>query len=381
MNAAMLLALMALAIPGARDSSGWPETTPEKAGLDAAALDAFDRELASGAHGYVDSMLVIRHGRVAYEKEYDHSRDYARLFAGKGAPGIYNYYDPGWHPFYRATRLHTMQSVSKSVTSALVGIAIGRGEISGVDARVMALLSEWRVPPDPRRDRMTLRDVLTMTTGIRWDEESTDYTDPRNNCAVMESKDDWIRYVLEQPMAEEPGKTFVYNSGATELLSGIIQKATGKTADDYAKEHLFGPLGIEYYWKRTPKGLADTEGGLYLKPRDLAKLGDVYMHDGVWRGKRVLPAGWAAESTQPRVAAEGKYRYGYQWWVMPESSASTSGEKVFFAWGYGGQFLFVVPRLELIAVFTGWNIYDKPELDPQLALSRVLKAIAVPAAR
>jgi CubicO group peptidase (beta-lactamase class C family) len=123
-------------------------------------------------------------------------------------------------------------------------------------------------------------------------------------------------------MAEEPGRTFVYNSGATELLSAVLQKATGRSADDYAKEHLFEPLGIEYFWKRTPRGLADTEGGLYLEPRDLAKLGDVFMHDGVWRGKRVLPAGWAAESTQPRVAAEGKYRYGYQWWVMPEGYAN-----------------------------------------------------------
>src|SRR5262249_2586092 len=150
-------------------------------------------------------------------------------------------------------------------------------------------------------------------------------------------------------------------------------KATGKPADEYAKEHLFTPLGIEYYWKRTPKGLADTEGGLYLKPRDLAKLGDLYMHDGVWRGARVLPAGWAAESTQPRVKAEEKYGYGYQWWVMPE--ASISGEKAYAARGYGGQFLFVVPRIELIAVFTGWNIYDKPELDPILALGRVLKGV------
>jgi len=189
----------------------------------------------------------------------------------------------------------------------------------------------------------------------------------------MESREDWIRYVLEQPMAEDPGHVFVYDSGATMLLSGGLQKATGRTADDYAKEHLFGPLGIEsFYWKRTPKGVSDTEGGLYLAPRDLAKIGELYMRDGVWRGRRVLPAGWAAESTRSRVTAEGKFGYGYQWWVMPEASAK---EKAFFAWGYGGQFLFVVPELDLIAVFTGWNIYDKPELDPLLALGRVLEAV------
>ncbi len=127
--------------PGRRSLAG---ATPEAEGLDRPVLEAFDSELAAGKHGYVDSMLVIRHGKVVYEKTYDHSKDYARLFDGKGAPGIYNYYDPGWHPYYKGTRLHTMQSVSKSVTSALIGIAIGRGEIPGVDVKVMPYFSALR---------------------------------------------------------------------------------------------------------------------------------------------------------------------------------------------------------------------------------------------
>ncbi len=182
----------------------------------------------------------------------------------------------------------------------------------------MPYFADFKIPPDPRRDRMTLRDVLTMTTGIRWDEESTEYTDPANNCAVMEGKEDWVRYVLEQPMAEDPGKVFVYNSGATELLSYLIRKATGKQADDYAKEHLFGPLGIEYFWKRTPKGLADTEGGLYLAPRDLAKIGYLYLKDGVWDGK-AHPAGRLGGGVDAREHPHEGRRlgYGYQWWVMP----------------------------------------------------------------
>ncbi len=367
-------ALLVLATDAAAwPTKAWPESTPRAQGMDPAPLQAFDRELASGKHGYVDSMLVIRNGRVVYEKKYDHARDYQRLFSGKGAPGIYNYYDPGWHPFYKRTRLHTMQSVSKSVTSALIGIAIGRGEIPDVGVKVMPYFSAFRIAPDRRRDRMKLRDVLTMTAGIRWDEESTEYTDPSNNCAVMEGKHDWVRYVLEQPMAEEPGEVFVYNSGATQLLSYLIWKTTGRQADDYAKEHFFAPLGIESYWKRTPKGLADTEGGLYLTARDLAKIGYLYLKDGVWDGKRILPEGWARTSTQPLVSTnEEPFRYGYQWWVLPRSGPRP--HDAFVAWGYGGQLLIVVPDLELIAVFTGWNIYDKPSLDPRLALERVLGA-------
>jgi CubicO group peptidase (beta-lactamase class C family) len=386
----LLLALGPMSPASSGPTKTWPESTPRAEGLDPAPLEAFDRDLASGKYGYVDSMLVIRRGKVVYEKTYDHAADYARLFSGKGAPGVYNYYDPGWHPYYKGTKLHTMQSVSKSVTSALIGIAIGRGEIPGVGVKVMPYFAAFAIPPDPRRDRMTLRDVLTMTTGIRWDEGSTEYTDPRNNCAVMEGKDDWVRYVLEQPMAEDPGRTFVYDSGATMLLSYLLTKTTGKPADDYAREHLFGPLGIEFYWKRTPKGLVDAEGGLYLTPRDFAKLGLLYMKDGVWNGRRILPEGWAKTSTQPLVVTNEKpFRYGYQWWVLPsaagerragggaERSEGRPPEKpdAFVAWGYGGQILLVVPKLELIAVFTGWNIYDKPELDPREAFERVAAAV------
>ena len=173
---------------------------------------------------------------------------------------------------------------------------------------------------------MTLEHVLTMTTGIKWDESTVTYTDPANSCANMEKSQDWIQFVLDQPMADAPGAKFVYNSGATELLSYLIKKGTGKQAHEYAAEHLFGPLGItDTYWKTTPTGLADTEGGLYLTARDLAKIGYLYLHDGVWDGRRLLPEGWVKASTSPKVdtrpGVERSRRYGYQWWVLPYGTA------------------------------------------------------------
>jgi len=341
--------------------------------LDATVLDRLDADLSRGKHGYVDGFLVIRNGRVAYEKTYRH--DYAKLFqaAPDRVPGPYNYYDPAWYPYEHGSDLHTMQSVSKSVTSALVGIAIRRGEISGVDAKAVPYFSAYRVAADPRRERMTLKDLLTMTSGIRWDETTVDYTDPANSCARMEASEDWIQFVLDQPMAAEPGSTFVYSSGVTELLAEVLRKATGKQADAYAAEHLFGPLGISrFYWKKTPTGHPDTEGGLYLTARDLAKIGYLYMKDGVWDGRRILPEGWAAASTRRQSDPTGEdatMKYGYQWWVLPGKTPSYAGI------GYGGQLLVVVPSLELIAVFTGWNIYDKPALTAEFARDRVLEAI------
>ena len=205
------------------------------------------------------------------------------------------------------------------------------------------------------------------------------YTDPANNCAQMEAKEDWIRYVLDQPMAEAPGKVFVYNSGATQLLSYLIKKVSGQEADDYARQHLFGPLGIEYAWKRTPQGQADTEGGLYLRPRDLAKLGLLFLKDGVWEGKRILPEGWVKDSTTWHGQSRGQRGYGYKWWVLSRKGPGTY--EAYAALGYGGQFLIVVPELDLIAVFTAWNIYDRPDLARFLVMDRVLAAVeAKPAA-
>jgi CubicO group peptidase (beta-lactamase class C family) len=321
-------------------------------------------------------MLVIRNGRIVYQKTY--SQDYDAPFKGRDQTrGQYNYYDPDWHPYFERGPLHTIQSISKSVTSALIGIAIGRGEIPGVEVKVMQYFDGIdQANPDPRWSDITLRDLLTMTSGIDWDEESFDYTDPRNTCAGMESSDDWVAYVLNRPMAATPGKQFVYNSGVTMLLSHILLRATGKQADVYATKHLFGPLGIEsFYWKRTPTGLIDAEGGLYLKPDDLARIGLLYAQDGLWDGKRILPNGWVSATMAPSVAVPDSetWKYGYQWWLI--RYAETPERYAYFGLGYGGQRLIVLPEYDLVAVFTGWNIYGKPSLSADLVLDRLLKSV------
>lgn len=356
-------------------SPAWDVSTPEAQQVDVQVLDQLDREFASGKHGHVDGMMVYRNGYLIYQKSYEN--DYRQLFAGRDQTRWqYNYYDPDWHPWFEGSQLHTMQSISKSVTSALIGIAIGRGEIPSVDVEVMPYFEGYvPVDEDRRRDAMTIRDLLTMTAGIEWDESSVDYTDPRNTCAAMESSDDWVRFILDQPMRAAPGELFEYNSGITVLLAHILLKATGKHADEYAIEHLFGPLGIDaFYWKKTPTGLVDTEGGLYLDPRDLAKFGYLYENDGVWNERRILPEGWVAASMAPNTGVpDWSGKYGFQWWLIPYGSEQQHW--AYTGWGYGGQYLFVVPEYDLIAVFTGWNIYDKPALDPIFALEKVLNAV------
>ena len=375
----LLIVLCAFSV-SAQESRPWPAeewdtATPASQHVNTAPLDELHREFKSGKHGYVDGMSVYRNGYLVYQKSYEN--DYDKLSVGRDQTHWqYNYYDASWHPWFDRGPLHTIQSISKSVTSALIGIAIGRGELPGVDAKMMPYFDDYEpVDSDPRRDAITIRDLLTMTAGIDWDESSTDYTDPKNSAAAMESSKNWVEYVLGLAMRAAPGEEYEYNSGITVLLAHILLEATGKDADVYATEHLFGPLGIDtFFWKKTPTGLVDTEGGLYLEPDDLARVGYLYANDGVWNGQRILPEGWVAASMSPDTEVPGWYpSYGYQWWLIPYE-----GEKQDWAYagiGYGGQRLLVVPEYDLIAVFSGWNIYDIPALDPKFALDRVLQSL------
>jgi CubicO group peptidase (beta-lactamase class C family) len=376
---ALLLALggNVLARETAWPTVGWKTATPAEQGIDGGALEALSAELAGKAHGYIDGMLVIRHGAIVFQRTYRRDYEAAFLRAPDQSRGMYNYYDPDWHPFYRGTDLHTLQSVSKSVTATLLGIAIRRGAVKGVDLPVLPFLAGYRIAADPRRSRWTLRHLLTMTAGNAWDETSTGYSDPKNSSAAMERSGDWIQFVLDQPMAEEPGRRFVYNSGATQLLAQVLRQATGRQADDYAAEELFKPLGItRHYWKRTPTGHPDTEGGLYLAATDVAKIGYLYLHDGQWEGRRILPEGWVKEATAAHVEVPGRpeRRYGYQWWKIVGGDRPDN----IFGNGYGGQYLMVLPSLDLIAVFTGWNIYDQPPLNAGMALDRLVAAVKRP---
>jgi CubicO group peptidase (beta-lactamase class C family) len=265
----------------AQVAGGWAKDQPGKVGLDEKLLTAFDADLAHGKYSLVDSFGVYRCGKVVLDRKYSH--DYAKIY-GKEAKtrgplnarltGPYNYFDPAWHPYYQGSELHSMQSVSKTVSSIILGVAITRRDFKAdLDSPLLSFFDVSRVKNvDDRKRRITLRHVLTMTTGLDWNEENVAYNDPKSDSSLMEATDDWVQYVIDKPMALEPGKVFNYSSGTSELLAYIFERETGEDIDTYGAEHLFSPMGIKYYWKHTPLGVVDTEGGLYLKNGDLAKL-------------------------------------------------------------------------------------------------------------
>jgi len=369
--AAVLLASDPTASPAIEDlwpTKGWPTANPGRVGLDEQVLLSLDKNMASGKYSQMmDSFAVFRCGRKVFERTYAH--DYAKIYgkeAGERGPlnarltGRYNYFDPQWHPYFHGTDLHTMQSVSKTVTSVIIGAAMQRGDFkAGLDAPILKYFDVSKVENvDERKRRITLRDLLTMTPGFAWHEDDVPYDDPRSDSSLMEATDDWVQYTIDKPMAAEPGKVWNYSSGVTELLAYIFQKETGQDIDEYGQKYLFSPLGIRHEWKRTYLGVVDTEGGLYLNGSDLAKIGYLYLHDGMWDGQRIVSSEWVRESVTPyfQTPAEPEYKdgfkYGFKWWL---SKLPDSTEYVWMARGFGGQHLEVFPQEDLLVTLTAWD--------------------------
>ena len=383
---AALLTLSGSSLSDTRGSKEWQTKKPEAVGLSSRVLSAIHKDIEDGRYGYIDAFLVARHGNLVFERYYEH--DYPSIYKEEAATpgalvvndpsGPYNYFNHWWHPYYRNTTLHSMQSVTKSVVSALVGIAISRGEFPDLDTPVLEFFDQAAVLNiDQRKRAMTLRDLLTMSDGLLWD-ESLPYNNPGNSFAVMTKAHDWVKYTLDLPMSAQPSSGFNYNSGATLILGHIFRLATGIDIEEYAVDHLFTPLGInDYYWDRTPYGRTDTQEGLYISARSLARIAQLFLQKGRWQDEQVIPAAWIGESIAPHylTGEAGDEAYGYLWWSQPFTFEGKS-QRAYFGKGFGGQRPIFVPELDLVIVLTGWNILPGQSFFHAMdAIERVTAAI------
>ena len=337
-------------------TSGWEVSTPAAQGLRAEPLDSLHRDIAANRYGNVDRLVIIRNGYLVRSERYP--RDYRAISAGTDtASHQFNYQHPDWHPYHKGRDVHTLQSVTKSVTSALIGIALHRGEIAGVKVPLLSFLREYdHSRGDPRLQQATLEDLLTMRTGIEWHETDRPI-DSTNTTIQLEASRDWMAFTLAQPMDAAPGVKWVYNSGGSALMAAVLKQATGRHAHEYAEAHLFQPLGIaDYHWKITPTGHPDTEGGLYLEAEQLAKIGYLYLNRGMWNGRRILPEEWVNASVARQVSDvnQAGWGYGYQWWRLDRDHVD-----IWAGLGYGGQFLVVMPQLNMIGVVNSWNVFGQ----------------------
>jgi CubicO group peptidase (beta-lactamase class C family) len=296
----------------------WLTSSPEEQGMSSERLA---RLVEFGGLNDMDSLLVTRHGRIVLEATY--------------AP-------------FRAGLKHRINSSTKAVVSTLIAMAMRDGRLDSTDRRMTEFFAERTIANlDDAKKAITIRHLLDMTSGLEWTEGLDGI--PRSFFA-MERSPDWQQYILDQPMATAPGTVFYYDSGNSHLLSAILTKVTGKSALDYAREVLFGPLGIhDVLWRSDPQGISAGGAGLYMHPRDMAKIGYLYARDGVWEGKQVLPASWIESvrkaDVDMREAWAKELRYGSQFWVMP-------GRDAYMAVGYDRQLVIVMPKLDIVAVTT-----------------------------
>lgn len=326
-------------------SSGeWHLVSPKDVGLDSGAIEKLVAAIRAGQYSDIHSLLVIRHDQLAVEEYFSGPDERRDTVVGSRPLGNVQ---------FSATTLHDGRSVTKSVVSILFGIARSQGAVPGVDTQLFSLFPQYKDLRTPERMKIQLRHVLSMSPGWAWDESSKAYGDPLNSETAMDHQPDRIRYILSQPIVQAPGEKFEYDGGTTVLLASIIEQGTGMPIDRYAQKVLFGPLGItNYEWLHYPDGAAIAASGLRLLPRDMAKIGLLYLHKGDWHGKAVVPASWVTESTTPHVPGDF---YGYQWW-LGKTSAGIDAVAV----GYGGQRVLVDPGQDMVVVITA-GLYKDPQ--------------------
>jgi CubicO group peptidase (beta-lactamase class C family) len=256
--------------------------------------------------------------------------------------------------------LHGVMSVTKSFASTLIGIAIDKGDIKGTDEDLLAFFPEYKKELSAdNKGAIKLRDVLSMSSGFDWDETTTDYTDPRNPAFRMYTAEDIIGYLFARPVKDPPGKTFVYNTGLATLLGTMIERRSGLKFNEFAQKYLFGPLGISTYelsYIDKARKIPASGSGLHIRPRDMAKLGYLFLRKGEWKGKQIVSAAWVEEATREhvKVAPQVLTGYGYQWWLDRFEIGGKTIEG-YAALGYGGQGIYVFPALDAVIVFTAGN--------------------------
>ncbi|WP_282609293.1 serine hydrolase [Pelagibius sp. Alg239-R121] len=331
-----------MAKPPDAEDDGWPVSNLEAEGVNPQLVGQMLGDIKAGEFTKIDSVLIARNGKLIFEA----------YFNGFGRDST-----------------HDTQSVSKSLGSALAGIAVDRGLITDVDQPVSQFFPDhWpHIQTDrEKKDRITLRHLLTMTPGFEAEENWG--IGPRRT-DEMRRTSDWYRYALDMPAAWEPGTRFSYNSPTAVLVGGVVAQAAGEPLPSFAKKHLFAPLGVtDYCWSITQSGQVATNSGIFLRPRDMLKFGQLYLNHGTWLGQRIISEHWVRESTRKHVAStrpdkprvkSSRRGYGYQWWTRRTLPGEDAKLDLYLASGNGGQKIFVYPNLQLVVVFTGSH-YGKP---------------------
>ncbi len=347
-------------------NDGWTVAAPDQEGLDPALICGIAARLDGWKEADPHGVVVARHGVLVYE-DYFSGKDQRWPQQHWGQPLVDTPHD--------VHTKHDLQSITKSIVGILVGIALERGLIQNIDTPVLSFFPDYTDLRDPDRERIAVRDLLTMRSGLRWP-----YKPYLSMARRMEAAPDPVRFVLEQPVVAAPGTNWHYNNGSAEVIGALLRKATGRPLDQFSKEALFDPLGIDdWEWGRMANGDPGASWGLRLRPRDLAKIGQLVLDHGAWQGQQTVSASWIKEMTTPHIVRQDASSYGYLWW---SGRRSVDGRDIDWVGsvGWGGQCLYILPSLGLIVVVTA-GVYDFDGQGSQdLAGDTVLDKFVLPAA-
>jgi CubicO group peptidase (beta-lactamase class C family) len=367
-------------IPG-ETGDGWEIASLRDVGINPAKITELMQDILTRRFENIHGVLLVRNGKLVLEEYFN---GYAFNFSGPKFRGQ--------QITYGQEKLHVTASVTKSVTSALVGIAVDRGFIHDVDAPMAVFFPQYMNLIDEKKSRITLEHLLTMTSGLEWNEIELWFRDPRFDLTRLWAVPDPIEYILSKDVVHEPGTYWYYSSGDVNLLGEIILKSSGLRMDAFAARYLLTPLGItEYEWDHINPDIIHASGNLKLRPRDMAKFGQLFLNGGTWNNQRIISETWTTKSTAAIVSIPKKYmlelvareylfwavnagdRYGYFWWIKSYCTDSGCFDS-YLADGWGGQRIIVFPSLDLVVVFTGGN-YATHEPVHEMVCEYILPAV------
>jgi CubicO group peptidase (beta-lactamase class C family) len=323
-------------------TTDWKRSTPERQGMKSELLVDMFRNINNNKIG-INSILVVRNGYIVAEANKDN--------------------------FVRQ-----IFSSTKSFSSAIFGIALSKGYIKNIDLKVMDFFPEFsKINGVSNKPSITLKHLLTMSSGIEWPECYTTYSDPENPVFKMMKSNNYAEFILSKPLMAEPGLIFNYNSGCSCILLSVLYRV-GLDVQDFAQQNLLTPLGIssdQYVWSEIDKGILNGSHGLSMKPRDMAKFGYLYLKGGFWDGQQIIPKKWIEESTKEQIKISGPLgsyadSYGYQWYIHSFG---------FHSLGYKGQYIFVIPKHELVVVFTSDLNVSQSKIPINLVKTNIIPAI------
>ena len=313
-------------------------------------LNLLDRLNNMDAHR-IHSLLIIKDGKLVFEEYFPGDKYNLAQATGESGFDIYD--------------THNLCSVTKSFTSALIGIAIDKGYIQSIEQKVFSFFPEYQsvLSSSPEKDDLSIKHLLTMTSGIMWDDETTSYFNPRNDMYQLFNSNDPIKYILSKDMIGPPGRVFDYANCNTNVLGEIIRKSSKLRLDKFAQQHLFSKLGIsDFEWQMLPNNVVFCSGDLRLRPRDMAKFGYLFLNGGVWEGEQIISQDWIDRSTRKHIDP-GRYQtefswadgYGLHWWLWED--IYNLEYPAYFASGWGGQWIIVSKSTNTVIVSTAGNYY------------------------